>query len=211
VSGNGEAIALDSQHVATAVREALLASGAEKSDAVVFTGYSQGGIHAARMAADPRIAADFDVQGVYTVASPTGEIALGQGIEALHLEHTDDVVPAVDGRANPQGVNRTTVTFSGYVDGAEPAETSLVSAHEFGNYRAHVAHLEGQDGAAGPEADRLTPAREHLARITTGTAVSRNVTLERTRPGQPRHPLMAGLGHQFRTPDAVRRRQGRDG
>lgn len=224
-SGNGEAVALDSQHVAAAVHEALGAAGAAQGDTVVLSGYSQGGLHAARAAADPRIAADFDVQGVYTVGSPTGEIALDQQVEALHLEHLEDPVPAVDGRGNPQGVNRTTVTFSGYVEGAEPEGATLVSAHGFENYRAHVAHLEGhpgglldgRDGTAGSDADRLAagvrlaPAQEHLAWLTTGTAVSRTVTLERTKPGQPRNPLGAGLGHQFRTADLPGSRRGRGG
>jgi hypothetical protein len=224
VSGNGEAVALDSQHVAAAVHEALGAAGAGQGDTVVLSGYSQGGLHAARTAADPRIAADFDVQGVYTVGSPTGEIALDQHVEALHLEHLDDPVPAVDGRGNPQGANRTTVTFSGYLEGAEPEGATLVSAHGFENYRAHVARLEGhpgglldgQDGTAGSDADRLAagavrlaPAQEHLAWLTTGTAVSRTVTLERTKPGQPRNPLGAGLGHQFRTADLPGSRRGR--
>ncbi|MBB5750255.1 hypothetical protein [Micrococcus sp. TA1] len=232
VSGNGEAVALDSQHVAAAVHEALEAAGADPGDPVVLAGYSQGGIHAARTAADPRIAADFDVQGVFTVGSPTGEIALDPHVEALHLEHLEDPVPAVDGRGNPQGVNRTTVTFAGDVEGAEPEGVTLVRAHGFENYRAHVTRLEGhpdglltgQDGTAhqGGTAEtdgsppvtgaaRLAPAQEHLARLTTGTAVSRTVTLERTRPGQPRNPLGAGLGHQFRATDPARGAVGRNG
>lgn len=202
--GNGEAMALDSQHVAKGIHEALVAAGAQPGDAVVPMGYSQGGIHAARLAADPRLAEAYDMQGLVTVGSPTGEIALDQNIEALHLEHDQDAVTGLDGRGNPQGVNRTTVTFSGYVEGVEPAEPSLLSAHEFGNYRAHVAQLDGQRGAASPDADRLAPAREHLAWLTTGTAVSRTVTLERTRPGRPRNPLTAGLGHQFRSRGEVR-------
>jgi hypothetical protein len=211
MGGNAEAMALDSQHVAKGIHEALAAAGAQPGDAVVPMGYSQGGIHAARLAADPRLTGVYDMQGLVTVGSPTGEIALDQDIEALHLEHDQDVVTGLDGRGNPQGVNRTTVTFSGYVVGAEPEQRTTSSAHEFGNYRAHVARLEGQAGAAGPDAGRLGPAQEHLAWLTTGTAVSRTVTLERTRPGQPRNPLGAGLGHQFRTPDPARSAPGRNG
>ena len=226
MGGNAEAMALDSQHVAKGIHEALAAAGARPGDAVVPMGYSQGGIHAARLAADPRLAEVYDMQGLVTVGSPTGEIALDQDIEALHLEHDQDVVTGLDGRGNPQGVNRTTVTFSGYVEGAAPDRTTTSSAHGFGNYRAHVARLEGdpgglpdgQDGTAGGDADRpapgaarLAPAQEHLAWLTTGTAVSRTVTLERTRPGQPRSPLGAGLGHQFRTADPARSTPGRKG
>jgi hypothetical protein len=190
-------------------------------------GYSQGGIHAARIAADPRLAGTYDMQGLVTVGSPTGEIALDPGIEALHLEHDQDVVTGMDGRANPQGAHRTTVTFSGYVDGAEPDERTTTSAHEFTNYRAHVARLDGQSGgqlgeqsggqpggpggAAGLAQDRLAPAQEHLAWLTAGSALTRSVTLERTRPGQPRNPLGAGLGHQFRSPEPMLDGQSRRG
>lgn len=211
LSGNGEAMALDSQHVAQGIHEALLAAGAQPGDAVVPMGYSQGGIHAARIAADPRLTQAYDMQGLVTVGSPTGEIALDKDIEALHLEHDQDIVTGLDGRGNPQGVNRTTVTFSGYAEGAEPDEATTFSAHGFENYRAHVARLEGQEGVAGPEASRLAPAQEHLAWLTTGSAVTRSVTLERTRPGQPRNPLGAGLGHRFRSPDSARTQAGRDG
>ncbi|QCU77051.1 hypothetical protein E7744_01550 [Citricoccus sp. SGAir0253] len=273
-SGNGEAMALDSQHVATGVAEALRASGAQPGDTLVLSGYSQGGIHAARLAADPRIRSEYDVQGVLTVGSPTGEIALPQDVEALHLEHDEDVVPGLDGRGNPQGAHRTTVTFSGTVAGAGAGEgragDSTFSAHGFENYRAHVARLDagGEAAAAAPvlaapaadgvpsavvdrpappgrppllggmavggtasgpagdllsarppadpaapaasavgppaapaapaapegpsPAERLAPTTERLAALTTGAAVTRSVTLERTRPGHPRHPLEAG-------------------
>lgn len=200
ISGNAEAMTLDSQHVARGVQEALAAAGARPGDAVVPMGYSQGGIHAARLAADPGLAEVYDMQGLVTIGSPTGEIALDQDIEALHLEHDQDVVAGLDGRGNPQGTHRTTVTFSGYAEGAEPDERTTSSAHEFGNYRAHVARLEGRGAVAGPDADRLVPAQERLAWLTTGTAVSRTVTLERTRPGSPRNPLGAGLGHLSRPP-----------
>jgi hypothetical protein len=211
MSGNAEATVLDSQHVARGIGDALRAAGAQPGDAVVPMGYSQGGIHAARIAADPRLAGTYEMEGLVTVGSPTGEISLAPDVEALHLEHDQDVVTGLDGRANPQGVHRTTVTFSGSVDGADPEQRTTASAHGFENYRAHVARLEGEDGTTGPDAARLAPAQEHLAWLTTGTAVSRTVTLERTRPGRPRNPLKAGLGHRFRTPQAARTRQGRDG
>lgn len=211
--GNAEAMVLDSQHVAHGVGEALAAAGAHPGDAVIPLGYSQGGIHAARIAADPRVAETYDVQAVLTVGSPTAEIELDPGIEALHLEHDQDVVTGLDGRSNPQGVNRTTVTFSGRVDGAAPGEPTTTSAHAFGDYRAHVARMESMppvpsgaadtgagESSSGPapvasaaqeQLARVAPAQERLAWLTTGAAVTRSVGLERTRPGEPRNPLDA--------------------
>ncbi|WP_378086150.1 hypothetical protein [Citricoccus sp. GCM10030269] len=193
VGGNGEAMALDSQHVARAIDEALQSAGADRGDAVVLTGYSQGGIHAARTAADPRISGTYDVQGLLTIGSPTAEIDLPDGVDAVHLEHSEDPAPGMDGAANPQTGHRTTLTFSGYDEQLYPEGKGIGAGHHFENYRFHAERAE-----VSPEAQRSAPVLGHLGALTTGSAVTKTVTFERTRPGQPRNPISAGLGHQLK-------------
>ena len=60
--GVAEALGLGSQHVAAATLEALEAAGARPGESLVLTGYSQGGVHAANVAVDPRVAAAYQVE-----------------------------------------------------------------------------------------------------------------------------------------------------
>ncbi|REE04853.1 hypothetical protein C8E99_2709 [Citricoccus muralis] len=192
MGGNAEALALDSQHVTAAVDEALRAAGAGQDDALVMTGYSQGGLHAARIAADERIAGSYDVQGLLTIGSPTGEIRVPDSVEAVHLEHDQDLPAAADGRANPPAANRTTLTVSGYDEALYPEGKDVMSGHVFENYAFHAALLD-QD----PDVARQVPALEHIAALTAGGGVTRSVQLERVRPGNPRNPLGAGSSSSF--------------
>ncbi|NUL45436.1 hypothetical protein F7P69_09550 [Cellulosimicrobium funkei] len=184
MGGNAEAMALDSQHVSAAVDEALRAAGAGQDDALVLTGYSQGGLHAARIAADERIAENYDVQGLLTIGSPTGEISVPASVEAAHLEHHEDFPAAADGRANPQSANRATITVSGYDESLFPEKKDLMSGHAFENYAFHAAMLDRD-----PDVARQAPALEHIAALTAGGGVTRSVQFERIRPGNPRNPL----------------------
>lgn len=193
-SGNAEGLALDSQHVSMAVRQVLEDAGAARGDALVFSGYSQGGIHAARLAADERLTGDYPVAGVLTIGSPVGEIALPEDAAVLSVEHAHDLVVAADGRPNPAGGNRTTVTVDGFAPGllAEGEDPGPLTAHAFENYRFHAERLETSPGAA-----EQVPVLAHLGALTTGAAVTRTVPLERLRPGPPVNPFGAGSSSSF--------------
>lgn len=183
MDGNAEALAFDSQHMTAAIDDALRQAGAGQGDALVLTGYSQGGMHAARAAADPRIAATYDVQGLMTIGSPTGEMAVPEGVETVHLEHEEDLPAAADGRPNPQGAHRATITVSGYREELYPEGRDLMSGHLFENYRFHGERID-----ADPEVAHRAPALAHLGTLTAAGGVTRSVQLERVRPGNPRHP-----------------------
>ncbi|GAA1124588.1 hypothetical protein GCM10009670_15010 [Citricoccus alkalitolerans] len=188
LDGNAEALAFDSQHMTAALDDALRQAGAGQGDALVLTGYSQGGMHAARAAADPRITATYDVRGLMTIGSPTGEMAVPEGVETVHLEHEEDLPAAADGRPNPQGAHRATITVSGYREELYPEGRDLMSGHHFENYRFHGERID-----ADPEAARLAPALAHLGALTAAGGVTRSVQLERIRPGNPRHPSPSPL------------------
>jgi hypothetical protein len=71
----------------------------------------------------------FTVSAVLTAGSPVGGMPLPDGIQALHLEHAHDYVPALDGMPSPDAANRTTVirdlTASPSADGGAPASSLL--------------------------------------------------------------------------------------
>ncbi|WP_417218567.1 hypothetical protein [Arthrobacter sp.] len=131
-----EAAGLDSRYVGEAAAEALHAAGAQPGDRLVITGYSQGGIHAANLAVDPRIARMYDVEYVVTSGAPVGGIPLPDGVRGLHMEHVDDMVPGLDGRPNPDSRNQVTVRFTGYAPGTDMEAGGFGAAHQLGNYTA---------------------------------------------------------------------------
>jgi hypothetical protein len=76
-----------------AVQQAMEQAGVTATSQITLTGYSQGGMVAAALAAS----GDYNVQGVVTVAAPAGNVQLPSGIPAVIVEHTDDFIPALGG------------------------------------------------------------------------------------------------------------------
>ncbi|TLM83968.1 hypothetical protein FDW83_08300 [Pseudarthrobacter sp. NamE2] len=107
-----EGLLYESADVNTAVLDALAAAGAEPGAPVIAVEYSQGGIHAMNLAADPRVSDRYDMKYVLTAGSPVAGIVLEEGVSALHLEHEADWVPGSDGAANPETRSRVTVTMA---------------------------------------------------------------------------------------------------
>lgn len=78
-------------------------------DPVMLVGHSQGGIAATNFAHRGR-EEGFNVTHVVTVGSPIATVPVSRDVQVLALEHTNDVVPRLDGRANPDRPNVTTVS-----------------------------------------------------------------------------------------------------
>jgi hypothetical protein len=92
-----------------AVEAALAASGARRGEPVLLAGHSLGGMVAAGLAADPAFRSRFTVTHVLTAGSPVAAYPVPRGTHVLSLEHTDDVVPALDGRRDPDRSRWVTV------------------------------------------------------------------------------------------------------
>lgn len=75
------------------VRLAMQAAGVDENSPVQFTGYSQGGGTAARLAASGM----YNTQGLTTFGGPTGQVPLPDGFPTVLVEHSDDPVPALGG------------------------------------------------------------------------------------------------------------------
>lgn len=118
------------------VISSMLQAGVGPDEAVVLAGHSQGGMTAMQVAADPRVVAGFSVTTVVTAGSPVGGMRLPKGVEALHLEHLQDGVTALDGTPNPDRLNRTTLVRDlGAGDKLDRAAARSISApHEAATY-----------------------------------------------------------------------------
>lgn len=94
----------------SAVIAAMRAAGVGRDEPVLITGHSQGGMVAADLAAREQVRAEFSIASVLSIGSPVGHIDIPDGVAALHLEHTDDLVAGLDGQINPVTPDRTTIT-----------------------------------------------------------------------------------------------------
>jgi hypothetical protein len=92
------------------VLKALKASGVRADEPIMLVGHSQGGIIAARLAADLRNSRDFKVTHLLTAGAPVGLIDVPPQVQVLSLENRRDVVPELDAAENLRRSNWTTVT-----------------------------------------------------------------------------------------------------
>ncbi len=97
--------------VTAALDAAMAASGRRaRTEPVLLSGHSQGGILAAALASDPRFLAGHRVTHVVTAGAPVAAFPVPASVDVLSLEHDQDLVPRLDGRANPDVRHWTTVT-----------------------------------------------------------------------------------------------------
>ena len=126
--GSGASAAASERAAQQAMREA----GITATTPVTLTGYSQGGLLAARLAAS----GDYAVDGLVTFGAPAGPVAVPHDIPYLALEHSNDLVPALGGEfesSRPVIVRRL-------LSDQELSGPALLPAHELSNY-ASTARL----------------------------------------------------------------------
>jgi len=116
-----------------AVEAAMRSAGVRPGDKVVFTGHSQGGLIAARLAESGR----YDTQGLVMVGAPGGTAPVRGDYPAVALAHSDDVVPHLGGArgrsrevrierpsGQPPGNPVAAHSLTGYVATASAADSS---------------------------------------------------------------------------------------
>lgn len=91
------------------VRQAIADAGIG-SEEVMLVGYSQGGITAGSLAADPEFLADVNVTALVSVGAPISDFAIDESVEVLSIEHEQDLVPDLDGNENPATDKWSTIT-----------------------------------------------------------------------------------------------------
>ncbi len=94
------------------VLSAMHQAGVRPDDDVMLVGHSEGGMVAVTAARDAVRSGRFRVTHVVTAGSPVGRTVgeLPRSVQVLALENSRDVVPHLDGVANPDRPNVTTVT-----------------------------------------------------------------------------------------------------
>lgn len=140
-----------------AAREAMREAGIDSTTPVTFTGYSQGGLISAELAAS----GDFDTRGLVTFGGPAGQVAVPHDIPYVAVEHADDLVPATGGvwkSSDPLLVTRTVYADQPYTGNL------VVPAHELANYRETASMADASDE------QRLTTMKDTLTRFSQGTA-----------------------------------------
>lgn len=149
-----------------AIVDAMRAAGIEPGEGVMLAGHSQGGINAVALASRPEFLAEFNVTHVVTAGSPVGRMDLPPSVNALHLEHSEDIVSGFDAVANPDTATRTTVerdlTASGDAE-MERLGRDMAGAHDLVSYRSTAGLVD--QSLAGTSA---TLWRESAAGFFTG-------------------------------------------
>jgi pimeloyl-ACP methyl ester carboxylesterase len=88
---------------------ALLASGVRADEPIMLVGHSQGGLVAARLAADLAASDRFRVTHLLTAGAPIGLVAIPSQVQVLSLENAGDVVVGLDAADNRSRPNQITV------------------------------------------------------------------------------------------------------
>jgi pimeloyl-ACP methyl ester carboxylesterase len=151
---------LTSDVLLLAQRQTLLAAGVERaltlaqrdagragrSDPVMLAGHSQGGIVAAALAADDGFRARHRVTHVVTTGAPVARLALPPTVSVLSLEHTQDVVPRLEGRPNADRRSHVTVTRD--LRGDPEVAGRAAAAHSTAAYIATAAQADRAGSAS---------------------------------------------------------------
>lgn len=109
---NGRALVGERTAYEQGVLAAMRLAGVRRDDAVMLVGHSEGGMVAVTAARDAVASGEFNVTHVITAGSPIGLTvgSLPTSVQVLALENAQDVVPHLDGVANPDRPNVTTAS-----------------------------------------------------------------------------------------------------
>jgi pimeloyl-ACP methyl ester carboxylesterase len=127
---SGRALVGDRTAYEDGVLDAMRAAGVQATDDVMLVGHSQGGMVAVTTARDAAASGEFNVTHVITAGAPVGLTVgtLPSTVQVLALENSQDVVPHLDGAANPDQPNVTTATAK-HGDGTVLDDHSLDHAY----------------------------------------------------------------------------------
>ncbi|MEY4320718.1 MAG: hypothetical protein RLZZ471_659 [Actinomycetota bacterium] len=150
-------------NVEIGLSKALAAAGVKPSDRVMLVGHSQGGLVAISAAERSRTSKfPYSVEKVVTFGSPVGTKSISSQQKVLSVENKFDLVPKLDGKANPASQNWQ--TLEGKVPG-DPITAHLMEAYsqissdidksgaaaEFGNFAEGEAVVSYYELTQGPD------------------------------------------------------------
>jgi hypothetical protein len=120
------------------VQNAMKDAGITSDSPVLFTGHSQGGLVAARLAGS----GDYNVKGLFTLGAPAAQIVVPNAVPWIAVEHTNDIVPALSGNwtsSDPVLVTRTLDEKS------LSADPKFFPAHELPQYEGTAELIDESD------------------------------------------------------------------
>ncbi len=162
-----------------AVREAMADAGITADTPVQLTGYSQGGLVAARIAAS----GDYEVRGLLTLGAPAGQVEVPSEVPILTLRHSEDIVPALGGGdRNPGALVVERAVFAGQ---EVPSDTA-VPAHDLDRY-TRTAELVDQ-----ATSQRLRDRADSFAAFGEGASEVQSVLYLAERERQEPKPTSGG-------------------
>jgi hypothetical protein len=121
---------------------AMRATGVRSGEPVLLVGHSQGGLIAAAVAADPAVRREFTVTHVLTSGAPVASVPVPDDVQVLSLEHTDDLVPRLDGSANPDRSKWITVSAPAPAPADAAARSEPLLAHRGELYRSTAERVD---------------------------------------------------------------------
>jgi hypothetical protein len=117
-----------------AVLLAIKQAGIESSDEVILVGHSQGGMIAGNLASNP---SGFIAAGLVTFGAPLAQL---RNLKApvMAIEHVNDPVPNISGRANPNKANWVTVQRVS----EKPESNALMFSHSLKAYKNTTTQID---------------------------------------------------------------------
>ncbi len=141
-----------------ATEEALRLAGVTRDTPIVLTGHSQGGAIALALARSGH----FTVDAVFTVGTPVGLVGDAPNVPTFHVEHVNDVVPALGG---------TVADTTGTTWFATPTHGEWgIEAHLWETYRDTAARVDATNDPT------LTAVEQRIRRDGAGVVSTFRVT-----------------------------------
>ena len=138
--GNLAAFAQTDRESVAAVDAVMREHGITSDDAVVFAGYSQGALVTTALAASGH----WSTQSMVTVGSPTHGNLVGGDVPIVQLEHSNDLVVALDGLPRAPANDVSVVVRNPHPDGVG-ADASILAGHSFSEYLETAAQYDALD------------------------------------------------------------------
>jgi hypothetical protein len=133
---NLRALANQSSVFERGVLQALRQAGVTPSEPIMLVGHSQGGMIAARLASRLQAGAEFTVTHLVTAGAPVGLAPVPRSVSVLSLHNRGDVVPELDGAANPRRAGWITVRTA-------HGDPTVLGKHSLQSYLAGALDLDG--------------------------------------------------------------------
>ncbi|UFU06335.1 hypothetical protein [Ruania halotolerans] len=130
--------------------QALHAAGVQQGEPVMLAGHSQAGMTVMRVAHDPLVQSQFDIESVITFGGPTGHIPTPDDVAVLHVEHEEDGVHALSNTQNPVAGNRVTVgrTLTDSELAADQGVSHIGDSHDLPAYARTGALIDASNDPA---------------------------------------------------------------